>query len=117
MPRLEEMNRIGLISQELMRRVNEDSRRIRDLEQKLESLEGKTVNLENVVLQRFKSQDGRMNESSVKIKELDEALMFLKANVDKINKQMERVALKVEVKELERAFELLRPGIKTESTT
>ena len=51
------------------------------------------------------------------MKEVEEAIMLLKAAADKISKNMDRVALKVEVKELERAFELLRPWMRQEAAT
>jgi hypothetical protein len=116
MPRPEEAAaRTGLAVQELMRRINEDSRRIRDLEQRMEGVESKAATLEGLTLQRFKSSDGRLAEMAAKMRETEEALLLVKAAIDKLNKHIERTALKVEVKELEKAFELLRPGLGREA--
>jgi len=102
---------IGLVVQELVRRSNEEGRRVRDLEQRVETLEGRLTSIEQLILERFKKSDQRATAIETSLKAVDETLLKLRAAVDKISKQLEKTATKTEVKELERAFELIQPEI------
>lgn len=84
---------------------------MRDLEQRVETLESRFASLEQLLLERFKKTEQRANSLETNIHAIEEEILRLKAAVDKISKQLEKTATKTEVKELERAFELIQPEI------
>jgi len=103
----------GLVVQELVRRSNEEGRRVHDLEQRFEAMENRIASLEQLALERFKKMEQHTNDLEAKLRSLDESIFRLKAAVDKITKQLEKTATKVELRELERAFELMQPEMPT----
>ena len=84
---------------------------MRDLEQRVETLESRFASLEQLILERFKKTEQRANSLETNIHTIEEDILRLKAATDKISKQLEKTATKTEVKELERAFELIQPEI------
>jgi chromosome segregation ATPase len=98
-----------LILQELIRRANHDSRRLRAIEQRIQALESKTNNLEEMNLNRTKKINTKFAEVTTQLNTISEDMVKLKNNIDKINKQVMNFARKTDIKELEKMFDLLNP--------
>lgn len=102
-------DKITLIMQELVRRSNEESRRLRSLEQRLLALETRTQALETSGSLHVKRVNEKISDFEAAIKLQNDVVMKLKSNFDKLAKQSEKYARKSDIKEIERMFDLLSP--------
>ena len=100
---------VNVIMQELVRRSNEDSRRLRGLEQRLDAIENRINNFENSSLERNKKANSKFAEIDLSIKTLTDELMKFSNSLDKINKQVNKFARKQDLKEIERMLDLISP--------
>lgn len=100
---------VNVIMQELVRRSNEDSRRLRGLEQRLDAIENRINNFENGAIDRNKKVNQKFAELDLSIKTLTEEMMKISAGIDKINKQVNKFARKQDLKEIERMLDLISP--------
>lgn len=98
-----------VIIQELIRRSNEETRRLRTLEQKMDALEDKINGLIESSLERAKKTGSKITEMDVAIKNLSNEIINLKMGIDKVNKQMAKFAQRRDLKEIEKMLELLSP--------
>ena len=101
--------RFQAIIQELVRRANETSRRMRSIEQRMEAMEIKQSSQDQAVLDRTQKLNVKIKEIEVLAESLKDDMLRFKNNLDKINKQIPDLARKRDVKEVERMFELLNP--------
>lgn len=101
--------RTDIILQELVRRANEEGRRLRALEQRLQAVETRLDTIEDLNLKNKREIGAKFSQVSASIKSINDEIIKLKNNLDKINKQITRLARKADVKELEKMFELLNP--------
>ena len=100
---------VNVIMQELVRRSNEDSRRLRSLEQRLDGIENRINNFENGMLDRNKKVNQKFAELDLSMKTVGEEMMKLSAGIEKINKQVSKFARKQDLKEIERMLDLISP--------
>jgi hypothetical protein len=98
-----------VILQELVRRSNEETRRLRTVEQRIDSLDDKLNSLIENNGERAKKTNMKAAEVDVTLKNLSNEIASLKLNVDKINKQMMKFAQRRDLKEIERMLELFNP--------
>lgn len=106
MPREDKMS---LIMQELVRRSNEESRRLRVLEQRLQTLEQRSVTGEESSSAKLKKINDKLIELETAMKMQSDETLKIKTNLDRIIKQSDNFARKSDVKEIEKMFELLNP--------
>src|SRR3989338_8275307 len=99
----------NVILQELIRRSNEDSRRLRALEQRLDTMEGRVNTFEDSSMDRSKKANAKFAEFDLSLKTLTNELVKLEASIDKINKQVNKFARKQDLKEIERMLDLISP--------
>ena len=99
----------GLIMQELVRRSNEDSRRLRTIEQRVDSMEARLVALEDTLLDRTKKMNSKFAELDTTIKIASDELLMVKTTLERISRQMSSFARKQDLKEIEHMFDLLSP--------
>lgn len=104
-----EQNKMQLILQELVRRTNNELMRIRNLEDSVTNIEERLGSLEDTSLQRTKRFNEKFAELDVAIRNLSDETAKIKNLLEKVSKQLSNVALKRDVKELERMFDLLSP--------
>lgn len=97
------------ILQELVRRTNEESRRLRLLEQRIQALEERSNANEETGIKRITkiSEKFKMVDSQLNI--FNDDMLKIKTNLEKINRQMVDVARRKDIMEIERMFELLSP--------
>ena len=97
------------ISSELVRRLNENSRRLRILEQKIDKLESSMDLLEENTLNQMNDMKIGLERISTKITALGDKLTTIETDLARINKELGRTASKAEVKQLETFIDLVNP--------
>jgi septal ring factor EnvC (AmiA/AmiB activator) len=98
-----------MIMQELVRRSNEDTRRLRSIEQRLDAIESRLSSMEQAQLDRSKKANAKFAEHDVSLKSLSDELEKIKNSLDKISRQITDFARKRDLKEIEKMFELISP--------
>ena len=98
-----------VIISELVRRSNEDTRRLRALEQRMDALETRLDAVEDTSLDKMKKSRQHFAGLDESVKRLEEEMITLKNTLDKINKQIASFARKRDIKEIERMLDLLSP--------
>ncbi len=100
-------NKVQMILQELVRRTNDELLRVRNLEDRTQSLEERTSSIEVLSLERTRKANDKFAELDVSIRNMSDEVAKLKNVVEKISRQIDKFALKRDVKEVERMFDLL----------
>ena len=98
-----------IIMQELVRRSNEETRRLKTVEQRLDSLEDKLNFISEGNMERAKKIHSKITEVEVKIDNLANHITNLETNIEKITRQLEKFAQKHDLKEIENMINLLTP--------
>ncbi len=98
-----------IIMQELVRRSNEETRRLKTVEQRLDSLEDKVNIMAEGGMERAKKTNTKITEIEVKVDNLINQVANLESNVDKITRQLAKFAQKRDLKEIENMINLLTP--------
>ena len=98
-----------IILQELVRRSNEESRRMRQIEQRLDAIEDKLNVLVEGTNERAKRTNTKIVDSEVMLKNLSNDLANANANIERITKSMAKFAQKRDLKEIERMLDLISP--------
>ncbi len=101
---------------ELVERVNTDTRRLRVLEEKTENLESKVNTLKDMTLQEKKQTGARLDEVSAWLKKQDTRTVRMEKTLEDIVKQFKNVATTSKIKELETLVEMYSP-LKSEFVT
>ena len=100
---------IQLLSNELIRRINEDTRRIKAIEQEVERLESTSSTLEETLLTQMNDIKITLDKISQKITNVAERLNAIDTEVLRMNKEIGKTATKSEVKQLETFIDLVNP--------
>ena len=93
--------------QELMRRVSEDSRRLRDVEDRLEMAENRIATFEKSSLEKEQQHEERLGHLEIDLKNILRAVEDIKASLERLSRLSEMFAKKSELKQVERMAELL----------
>ena len=104
----------SVIMQELVRRSNEESRRLRVVEQRLDAIEDKLNTLVDNTAERSKRANTRFADLEVSTKGLSNEILSVKMNIDRISKQLAKFAQRRDLKEIERMLDLLSPANRLE---
>ena len=107
---------ISALSGEIVRRIDTNTRRIRAIEQRLSGTELRIGSLEEKVIEEIENLRKSFEQISMNVKNINERLSNLRADILKINKNLDKTAKKAEVKELESLLDLYSP-IKSKFTT
>jgi chromosome segregation ATPase len=98
-----------VIISELVRRSNEDARRLRVLEQRIDAVETRLSSMEDSLLEKAKKNHMHFTELDESVRRVNEEMITLKNTLDKINKQINNFARKRDIKEIEHMLDLLTP--------
>ena len=109
MAKEDESRKIYAILQEMLRRSNSEITRLRELEQRLDSIEGRVATIEEVSLARMEKSNERFVYLDSTLRNINDDMLRLKNNLEKINRQINKFARKRDIKEIEKMFELLSP--------
>jgi len=101
--------RLEAFTSELARGMNENTRRIRVLEQNLEAVRSRISGLEEKVIDEMNNLKKWLDQISADVKLISESLRKIRSELLRINKELEKAARKTEVKELESLLELYNP--------
>ncbi len=97
------------ILNELVRRANENSRRIRALEERNMLIETRVGNMEGAILRNAELAKTKLEELNEKLDNFSSQLLKIENDVSKINKTLEKTAKKTELAELENMLSLFNP--------
>lgn len=94
---------------EIIRRINDNTRRTRILEQNIDVINLRIRGIEEQVISDMDSMKKNLDQLSLDIQEVSKSLSELRSEILKINKSLDKTARKTEVKELESLLELYNP--------
>jgi|YelNatPaOPRAMG01_1025707.scaffolds.fasta_scaffold01601_17 uncharacterized coiled-coil protein SlyX len=97
------------VLKELIIRANEDTRRIRLLEQRMEKLETSFDRVEENVLVQMKNLEVTIERFSNKLSVLTEKLNGLESEIQRIDKELAKTAKKTDLKQIEGFIDLINP--------
>ena len=100
---------IRTFTTEILNRVDSNTRRIRSIEQRLNLLESRISSLEEKLIDEIDKLGKGFEQLQLDVKAVSESLKVLRAEMLKMNKNMEKAALKAEVKELATLLDLYNP--------
>lgn len=96
-------------SSEIVRRIDTNTRRIRAIEQRLSGTELRIGSLEEKVIEEIDNLRRGFEQISMDVKAIAERLSKIRAEILKINKNLDKTAKKAEVRELESLIDLYSP--------
>ena len=94
---------------ELVRRINESTRRIRALEQKTDKIEASFSDLEGKALVQLGDLKIGLERLGVKISSVSGKIIELETGISRINKELGKTASKSEMKQIETYLEIINP--------
>lgn len=97
------------LSGELVRRMNENSRRLRIMEQRLDKIESSLSMLEQSAINQMNDMKINLDKISMKITTVTEKFKKIEEDIISINKELGKTATKAEVKQLETFIDLVNP--------
>lgn len=100
---------VSPISGEVVRITHDNTRRIRIVEQSLESSRNRISSLEERLIDEMGDIKKWMDQLSTDVKELTTNLKNIRAEILRINKELDRTARKSEISELESLLDLYNP--------
>ena len=107
---------VKAFSNEVVKIINTNTRRIRALEQRLDAIEMRIGGIEEKIINDIEYIKKDFDEIRVDIKNIAKNVGELRNEILRINKTIEKTARKSEVKELESLLDLYSP-IKSKFTT
>lgn len=100
---------IKTLLNELVKRINEDARRIRAVERRMDRLEGGLSSVESNVLTHLNDLKIELERISNKISAASERMNALEGEIMRLSKELGKTATKRQVKELESFIDLVNP--------
>ena len=100
---------VQVVVAELIRRLNDSSKRLRLVEQKILSMESTISNIDQTAVEQFKQTKISSDKLNVKIDELSNRIAKVEDDTRKLTKQMERTATKTELREIQGFIDLINP--------
>ena len=94
---------------ELVRRINDNTRRVRMIEQNIDVINTRIKGIEERVINDMDSLKKKLDELFLDIGEVSKSLNEVRGEILKINKNLDKTARKTEIKELEGLLELYNP--------
>jgi archaellum component FlaC len=100
---------IRVLAGELVKRMNEDSRRIRLLEQRNEKIESGFNSLQETILIQMDGLKVKLERIAENINSVSNRLTAIENEIQRLNKELGKTASKAELKQLEAFIELINP--------
>ncbi len=105
----EQPQNMQTFSNEIVKMVNTNTRRIRILEQRLSGFERRIGSLEDRIIDEIDNLRRGLEQINLDIKAVSESLSGIRVEMLNINKDLNRTAKKTEVKELESLLDIYNP--------
>ena len=99
----------GPIIEEIVKRANEHSRRIRILEERGRSVEMRIIGLEEGILNLKENMREEFTKINEKLSELERRIMKIENDLEKMNKEFSKMARKTELDEVKHLLSLFNP--------
>jgi chromosome segregation ATPase len=100
---------IAALSGEMVRRLNEYSSRIKNVEMRLERLENRVTSIEETVLNQLNNLKIGIERLSQKISSVSDRLTNMENEIVRINKELGKTALKSDIKKIESFIDVVNP--------
>jgi SMC interacting uncharacterized protein involved in chromosome segregation len=100
---------LRVLAAELVKRMNEDVRRIRLLEQSIDRFEVNMSALEEGIYNQISELKTSLEKISENLRAVENKLALLESDISKIKGELTKKATKIEVKEMEAYTSLLSP--------
>jgi septal ring factor EnvC (AmiA/AmiB activator) len=97
------------VMSELVKRINQNARRIHFVEQKMERMESGMRSLDETVLMQLNELKLELDKIGNKIADVADRLTAVENEVLRINSRLDKTATKTEVKQLETFIDLINP--------
>ena len=104
-----EVKDVQAILNEIIRRENEDSRRLRALEERDSLIENRIDTVESTILKFTEERKGINEKSEIKWDEVEKNQLRIDNEILRINKILEKVAKRAELKEIENLISIYNP--------
>ena len=108
--------RLNFVMQELSRRSDDITSRLRNIEQRLDTLEERFSVTEELDIEKTKKNDDHHKELVARLDGLNDEIIKLKLVADKLSKESAKFARKTELKEIETVLGIIKPGLIKEET-
>lgn len=100
---------IRVLTSELVKRVNDETRRIRLAEQRLDRFEVAADNLENMVSSHALEMKAQLDSLVKSIKAISDRMTMTESAIGRIEKELAKRATKMEIKQIESYMSLMSP--------
>lgn len=94
---------------ELVKRMNDDTRRIRIMEQRLDRVESSVQSMQENTLNQLNDLKLALERINDKIVSVSEKLMSIEGEILRLNKDVSKTATKRELKQIETFIDLINP--------
>jgi len=94
---------------EMVKRIDDNTRRIKTIEQRLDGMSLRIEALENKMIEDVEDMKKRLDQLSLDVKSIAESLLKIRVETRRLNKDLEKTARKSEIKELESLLDLYSP--------
>ncbi len=100
---------IEVLTSELVRRMNEDGRRIRLLEQRMDRIDNTVSGLEDNVLAQLDNLKFSIEKLNSEILRIGERMTGMENETNKLKKDLDKTATKTEIKQIETFIDVVNP--------
>jgi septation ring formation regulator EzrA len=100
---------IGALTSELVRRMNEDNRRIRLLEQRMDRIDNTVSGLEDNVLAQLDDLKFSIEKLNSETQRIGERITGIENEMNKLKKDLEKTATKTDIKQIETFIDIINP--------
>lgn len=100
---------MGIENVELVRRVNDNARRIRMIEQRLDVVDSRIKGIEERIIDEMSILKNGFDQLALDVKELTKEIKEVRGNMLKFSQSLEKTAKKSEIKEIESLLDLYNP--------
>jgi predicted nucleic acid-binding Zn-ribbon protein len=97
------------VAAELVKRLNEGTRRTRSLEQRIDRIESRISGMEETVIEQMNSLKIELDRIGQKIVNATQQLTAINNEILRINRELGKTATKQELKEVETFVDLVNP--------
>lgn len=97
------------VAAELTRRVNDNIRRIRMVEERLRNLDARVNNLDQSLLNETKNINRQIAENSEAVRLIQDRLANIENGLATATREIKRLVTRSEIKEIENYVELIKP--------
>jgi TolA-binding protein len=100
---------IRILTSELVKRMNEDTRRIRTLEQRIDRFELSLASMEESFESKMQEMKKSLDQLSAGMKTVSEKITLFESEFQKVHREIEKRAMKMDLKEMENYISLMNP--------